>query len=126
VLNNNNLVIPAEATWSTEYGTKRAWGTSITKQPGGNSQQKTGHLTPMEIAVKRATWKSLLDNLYLNGATRDLKGEDEAYKFASRNALGKLLVFTCFFDPETKAFTGTHVSWSSRPPQQGWTTPLSP
>jgi hypothetical protein len=59
----------------------------------------------MEIAVKRATWKSLLDNLYLDNATSDLKGEDEAYKFASRNALGRILVFAPFFNLETKAFT---------------------
>jgi hypothetical protein len=67
-------------------------------------KQKTGHLTTMEIAVKRATWKSLLENMYLDSATRDLKGEDEAHKFASRRALGGLLVFARFFDRETKAF----------------------
>jgi hypothetical protein len=43
--------------------------------------------------------------MYLDGATCDLKGEDEADKFTSRNALGGLLVFTRFFNPETKAFT---------------------
>jgi hypothetical protein len=104
VSNNKSLVIPAEATWSTEYGMKCARGTSIKKQSGGNGQQKTGYLTPTDIAIKRATWKSLFDNLYLNSATRDLKGKDEAYKFASRNALGGLLVFTRFFDLETKSF----------------------
>jgi hypothetical protein len=105
VLDNKDLVIPVEATWSTEYGTKRAWGTNIMKQPGGNGQHQTSHLTTMEIAVKRATWKSLLDNLYLDGAIRDLKGEGEAYKFASRNAPGGILVFSRFFDPDTKVFT---------------------
>jgi hypothetical protein len=58
----------------------------------------------MEIAVKRTTWKSLLDNMYFNSATRDLKGDDEAYKFASRNALGGLLVFTRFFYKEKQTF----------------------
>jgi hypothetical protein len=74
---------PAEATWSSEHGTKRAWGTNILKQPGGNEQRKSGHLTPTEIAVKCANWKSLLDNMFLDGATRDIKGEDEAYKLTS-------------------------------------------
>jgi hypothetical protein len=53
--------------------------------------------------MQRATCKSLLDNLYLNSATRDLKEDDEVYTFSSRNALGGILVFTCFFDPETKS-----------------------
>jgi hypothetical protein len=103
VSNNKNLAIPAEATWSAEYDTKRAQGTSIKKQPGGG-QQKTGRLT-MEIAIKLTTWKSLIDNLYLDNATHDLKGEEEAYKFAYRNALGGILVFTRFFNLETKSFT---------------------
>jgi hypothetical protein len=90
--------------WSTEYDTKCVWGTIIKNQHGGNGKQKTGHLTTTEIAVKGATWKSLLDNLYLDSATRDLKGEDEAYKFASRNDLGGLLVFTHLFNLETRAF----------------------
>jgi hypothetical protein len=38
------------------------------------------HMTPMEVAVKRATLKLLLDNLYLEGATRNLTGDYEAYK----------------------------------------------
>jgi hypothetical protein len=42
--------------------------------------------------------------MFLDGATRDIKGEDEAYKFASRNTLG-LLVFTRFFDKNKGAFT---------------------
>jgi hypothetical protein len=58
----------------------------------------------MDIAVKRTTWKSLLDNLYPDSATHDLKGEDKAYKFASRNALGGILVLAHFFDPKTKSF----------------------
>jgi hypothetical protein len=83
------------------------------KQPGGGSQENTGLLTPteialergpMEITVERGTWKSLLDNMHFDDATHDLKGVDEAYNFASRNALGEILVFTRFLDPETKAF----------------------
>jgi hypothetical protein len=105
LLDNTHLVIPAEAMWSTEHGAKRAWGTNILRQPGGNGQQNMGHPTPMEIAVKCATWKLLLNNMYLDSATRDLKGEDEAYTFASWNALGGLLVFARFFDTEKKAFT---------------------
>jgi hypothetical protein len=61
-------------------------------------------LTTTEINVKRATWKSLINNLYLDHATHDLKGEDEAYKFASRNAIGGILLFASFFDPEKKYF----------------------
>jgi hypothetical protein len=95
---NKDLVIPAEATWSSEHGAERAWGTHILKQPGGNEQQKAGHLNPTETAVKCANWKSLIDNMFFDGTTKDIKGEDEAYKFASRNALGDLLVFTRFFD----------------------------
>jgi hypothetical protein len=105
LLANKDFVIPAEATWPSEHGAKRAWGTNILKQPGGNDQRKSVHLTPTEIVVKRATWKSLLDNMYIDGATRDVKGEDEAYKFASQNALGGLLVFTHFFDKEKEEFT---------------------
>jgi hypothetical protein len=100
VLENNDLVIPAEAMWSTEYGTKHACGTRIMKQPGDTGQKKTGHLTPMEIAVK-----CLLDNPYIDGATRDLKVEYEAYKFTSWNALGGILVFTRFTDLEAKTFS---------------------
>jgi hypothetical protein len=109
VSNNKNLAIPAEAMWPTEYDTKRAWGTSIKKQPGENGQQKTGHLTAMEIAVKCATWKYLLDN----------QGEDEAYKFASRNALGGILVFARFFDPEKKAFAQDPCFMVIAPPSTG-------
>jgi hypothetical protein len=90
--------------WSTEYNAKHAWGTSIKKQPGGGGQKKTGHLNTTDTSIKRATWKSLLDNLYLDSATHDLKGEDDAYEFTSRNALGGLLVLASFFDPETKSF----------------------
>jgi hypothetical protein len=104
LLDNKDFVIHAEATWSIEHGAKRAWGTKILRQPGGKVQQKTGHLTTTEITVKRATWKSLLNNVYLDSATRDLKGDDEAYKFTSRNALWGFLVFTRFFDKEKKAF----------------------
>jgi hypothetical protein len=43
--------------------------------------------------------------MYLNSATMDIKGEDEAYKFTSRNALRGLLIFTCFFDKEKGALT---------------------
>jgi hypothetical protein len=124
VLDNKDVVIPAEAMWSTEYGTKCAWGTSIMSQPGGNDQQKTGHLTPMEIAVKRATWKSLINNLYLDGATHDLKGEDEAYKFASWNALGGLLVFTRFFQSRDKIFHPGPLFRGHRAPlnRDGWSS----
>jgi hypothetical protein len=41
--------------------------------------------------------------MYLNGATRDVQGEDGAYKFASPNALGGILVLTRFFEEEKKA-----------------------
>jgi hypothetical protein len=58
----------------------------------------------MEIVVKCATLKSLLDNLYLDHATHNLKGEDQAQNIASRNTLGGILVFTSFFDPEAKSF----------------------
>jgi hypothetical protein len=88
LLANKYLAILVEATWSSEHSTKRSWGKHILKQHGGNYQRKSGHLTPTEIAVKRANWKSLIDNMFLDGATRDIKGEEEAYKFDSRNALG--------------------------------------
>jgi hypothetical protein len=42
--------------------------------------------------------------MFLDGATRDIKGEDEAYKFASLNTLGGLLVFARFFDKKKGAF----------------------
>jgi hypothetical protein len=54
--------------------------------------------------MKRATWKSLLENLYLVSATRDLKGEEEAYTFNYRNNLGGIMMLASFFDPETKSF----------------------
>jgi hypothetical protein len=92
------MVVPTEATWSNQVDNKREWGKNIKKQPGANWQQRTGHLTQMEVAVKQATWKSLLDNFYLEGATRNLKGDDEAYKYASRNALVGILVLVQFFD----------------------------
>jgi hypothetical protein len=47
--------------------------------------------------LKRGNWKSLLDNMFLDGATRDVKGGGEAYKLASRNTLGGQLVFARFF-----------------------------
>jgi hypothetical protein len=105
LLDNKDLVIPVEVMWTMEHGAKRAWGTKKLRQPGRNGQHRTGHLTPTEIAVKHATWMSLLDNMHLDSATQDLKGYDEAYKFASRNALGGLLVFTRLFNKENKAFT---------------------
>jgi hypothetical protein len=43
--------------------------------------------------------------MYIDGATRNIKWEDEAYKFTPRNALGGLLVFIRFFDKEKDAFT---------------------
>jgi hypothetical protein len=43
--------------------------------------------------------------MYLDAATTNIKWEDEAYKHTSRNALGGLLVHTCFFDIKKKAFT---------------------
>jgi hypothetical protein len=51
----------------------------------------------MGIAVKCATWKSLLNNMYLDSATRDLKGEDEANNWKNPG-------IRLFFYPETKAF----------------------
>jgi hypothetical protein len=42
--------------------------------------------------------------MYLDSATHGLMGEDKAYKLPSRNALGIILVFARFFDPEKKAF----------------------
>jgi hypothetical protein len=104
LLANKDLVIPAEATWSSKHGDKRAWEKKILKQPGGNEERKSGHLIPTEIAGKCANWKSLLDNIFLDGATRDIKGEDETYKLACHNALGGLLVFTHFFDKKRGAF----------------------
>jgi hypothetical protein len=76
--------------------------TSRSNQGGG--KKNTGHLNTMEISITRATWKSLLDNLYLDKATHNLKQEDEAYKFGSRNPLGGILVFARFFELETKFF----------------------
>jgi hypothetical protein len=105
VLNNKDMAIPADATWSAQFDNKRAWGTSIKNQPGGDGQQNTGHVRQTEISIKCAKWKSLLNNLYLDSATRNMKGEDEAYKFASRNTLGGILVSARFFDPEPKSFT---------------------
>jgi hypothetical protein len=84
LLANKDLVIPAEVTWSSEHGGKRAWGTNILKQPGGNKQQKSGHLTPTEIVVKRANWKSLLHNMFVKGTTRYIKGENEAYRLQNQ------------------------------------------
>jgi hypothetical protein len=78
LLANKEFVIPMEAKWSSEHGAKCAWGTHILKQQGGNEQRKSGHLTPTEIAVKRVNWKSLLGNMFLNGATSDIKWEDKA------------------------------------------------
>jgi hypothetical protein len=63
--------------------------------------------------------------MFLDGATRDIKGEDEAYKFASCNALGGLLVFACFFDKKKGAFAKDPCFMVIAPPQQGWTAPLS-
>jgi hypothetical protein len=54
--------------------------------------------------VKHANWKPLIDNMFLDRATRDIEGEDEAYNFASRNTLGGLLVFACFFDKKKGGF----------------------
>jgi hypothetical protein len=101
MLNNKDMVVPVEAMWLTQVDNKWAWGTIIKKQPGGNGQQRTGHLTPTEADVKWGIWKSLLKNLYLEGATRNHKGYNEAYKYASRNALGGILVFACFFYSDT-------------------------
>jgi hypothetical protein len=53
----------AVQTWPSKHGAKRAWGTNVLQKPGGNEQRKSSHLTPTEIAVKRANWKSLLDNV---------------------------------------------------------------
>jgi hypothetical protein len=52
------------------------------------------------VAVKWATWKSLLDNLYIEGETQNLKGDDEAYTYASQNALGDTLMIAQFFDSD--------------------------
>jgi hypothetical protein len=40
VYNTKDMVIPAEATWSAQFDTKRAWGTSIKKQPGGAASKR--------------------------------------------------------------------------------------
>jgi hypothetical protein len=104
VLNIKDLVVPVEATWSTQVDNKRVWGTITKKQPGGNRQQRTYHLMPPEVAVKWATWKTLLNNLYLEGATHNLKGEHDAYTYTSPNALGCIKVLARFFDPMTQSF----------------------
>jgi hypothetical protein len=59
----------------------------------------------MEVAVQLASLKSLLENMCLKAATRNLKGDDDVYKPASRNTLGGLLVHIRFFDAHKKAFT---------------------
>jgi hypothetical protein len=105
------MVVQAEAKWSTQVDNKQVWDTIIKMQPGGNGHQGKGHMQPMEIAVKWETWKSLLDNLYLEGATHNLKGEDEAYKHASHNALGGILMFTTFSIQRQNPSLRTHVSW---------------
>jgi hypothetical protein len=64
----------------TPSGQHAGMGANIKKQPGANGQQNMGRWTPMEVAVKRTTWKSLLDNMYLEGAAQNIKGDGDAYK----------------------------------------------
>jgi hypothetical protein len=109
--NNKDLVVPMEATWWNRVDNKWAWSTIIKKQPGANGHHKMSHLTPPEVAVKRATYKSLLNNMYLEGATRNLKGDDEAYKYASRNTLEGILVYAHFLIQTKMHLLTTHVTW---------------
>jgi hypothetical protein len=57
------------------------------------------------VVVQRATWKTLVDMLYLDAATHSLIGGDEVYNDASRSALGGLLIHTRFFNIKKKVFT---------------------
>jgi hypothetical protein len=84
---------------------KRAWGTNIKKQPAVNRHHAKGRWKPTEVAVERVTWKLLINNMYLEGTTRNLKGDDDAYKHAYCNALGGILVHALPFDSEKRAFT---------------------
>jgi hypothetical protein len=64
--------------------------------------------------------------MFLDGATRDTKGEDEAYKFTSHNALGGLLVFTRLFDKKKGTFTKDPCFMVITLPSIGLNGPLSP
>jgi hypothetical protein len=82
-------------------------GLGNTHQEETRDQQvaKMGHRLKTEVAVQQATWKTLLDMMHPDAVAHNINGEDEADKYATRNALGGLLVHTRFFDIEKKAFT---------------------
>jgi hypothetical protein len=44
-------------------------------------------------------------NMYLEGATQNLKGDDKAYKYASHSVLGDIFVYARFFYSDKNAFT---------------------
>jgi hypothetical protein len=82
------MIAPPEATWSNQVDKKRARGINIKKQPLVKRLQKIGNRLMTEVAVQQATWKWLLDMMYLEAVNHNLKGDDETYKDASHNALG--------------------------------------
>jgi hypothetical protein len=104
LIDNKDLIVPNESTWSNQVDNKRARGTNIKKHPGANRLQKTGHRSNTEVAVHQANWKTLLCTMYLNATTRNPNGEDETYKYAPHDALGGLLMHARFYNIENKAF----------------------
>jgi hypothetical protein len=50
--------------------------------------QKRVHRSKKEVAVHQAKWKTLLDTMYLDASTHNLKWEDDAYMHTSCNTLG--------------------------------------
>jgi hypothetical protein len=73
-----DLIIPYKATWLKQVDNKRDWETIIMEKPGAKMLKKTGHKLKTEVAVHRATCNTILDTMYLDTATQNLKGEDEA------------------------------------------------
>jgi hypothetical protein len=110
------MVIPAKATWSAQVDNKRAWGTSIKNQAGGNGQQRTCHLTQMKIAVKRAPQKLLAIR---RKRTRHINTPLVTLLEAYWCSLVSLIL-------RKNRSPRTHVSWQSRPHQRVSTAQLSP